>query len=695
MSDIYHIDYETKSPVDIKSLGHYRYAEEAQILMFAIAKNDEEPLLWVHEDYLAALPEDHSNDPAWELLAEAVMHGELIYAHNAAFEIAISHYCMERDIGLEPPTLDVWRCTASMALKAALPSSLAKCGEALQLEQQKYSRGSTLMKMFSIPNKKTGEYDNPIDKPEEFQEYCHYCIEDVKTEQAIHKALKAFELKGVDLDSFQLYMNINHRGLPVDTDTLEIAAGIIKEAEHIMATEFKEITGLTHNQRDKLLFWMAERGYPFDNMQAANVRTAINNVDDWCEDPECFRALHLKQQLSFAAFKKIKTMRECACSDGRVRGSLQWYGAHTGRGSGRLIQPQNFKRPTIKGTEEIYGMLREGMLDRETMEAEYGNPLEVVSSCIRHFIHAENGGTFLDADYSSIEARVVCWLAGQQDALEEYHNGDDSYIKMAVKIFNCSEAEQIARKEAGESTMERFVGKQSVLGCSYQMGVPRFLETCEKFGFTIPSDQVERYMRATGLDYEQSEKNIKLDLSETAVCGYRDKYYKVTELWSTMEKAAKDAIRNPGVVYPAGPKVRFQVTQAAGMDYLLMALPSGRCIVYPRPILAPRDNGRGEQIKYWSKIPGKMIYGHVATYGGKLVENATQGCAADVMSSGSAVAEERGYKIATLIHDEALVFKTDPSQNIDDLCEALTTLPSWADGLPVAAEGFETPYYKK
>lgn len=695
MSDIYHLDYETYSPVDIKTLGHYRYAEESKILMFAIAKNDEDPVIWVHPDYVSAMPKEHDNEVAWDMLGTAIMMEDLIYAHNAAFEIAVSHFAMDRDVGFEPPALDRWRCTASMALKAALPSSLAKCGEALNLDQQKYARGSALMKMFSIPDKKTGEVKNPVEYPEDFQEYCHYCLEDVRTEQAIHKALKAFELKGPDLESFLLYMSINHRGLPVDTETLKLAGDIIHEAEQIMATEFKGITGLTHNQRDKLMFWMAERGYPFDNMQAATVRKAFASIDKWCEDPEAYRALHLKQQLSFAAFKKIKTMQDCACSDGRVRGSLQWYGAHTGRGSGRLIQPQNFKRPTIKNTEEIYGRMRDGTIDRQQMEQEYGNPLEVVSSCIRHFIHSEEDQTFLDADYSSIEARVVCWLAGQKDALVEYENNDDAYIKMAVKIFNCSEEDQIARKNAGESTVERFVGKQAVLGCSYQMGVPRFLDTCNNFGFSIPEDQVKRYMQATGLSYKESEKNIKLDLAETAVRGYREKYDKVAALWNIMEKAAKDAIRNPGQVVQAGPKVKFQVTQAAGMDYLLLALPSGRCIVYPRPILAPRENGRGEQIKYWAKLPGKMVYGHVSTYGGKLVENATQGCAADVMSSGSAIAEERGYKIATLIHDEALVYKTETTQNIDDLCEALTTLPEWAEGLPVAAEGFETPYYKK
>lgn len=695
MSDIYHLDYETYSPVDIKTLGHYRYAEDSKILMFAIAKNNEDPVIWVHQDYVEAMPADHDNEAAWDMLGTAILEEALIYAHNAGFEIAVSHYAMERDIGFPPPALDRWRCTASMALKAALPSSLAKCGEALELDQQKYSRGSVLMKMFSIPDKKTGEVKDPLEHPEEFQEYCLYCIEDVKSEQAIHRALDSFELKGSDLESFLLYMKVNHRGLPVDTKTLKLAGAIIQESEQMMATEFKDLTGLTHNQRDKLLFWLAERGYPFENMQAATVRKALESIDEWCEDPEAYHALHLKQQLSFAAFKKIKTMQDCACSDGRVRGSLQWYGAHTGRGSGRLIQPQNFKRPTIKNTEEIYARMRNNDIDRETMEAEYGNPLEVVSSCIRHFIHSEEDQTFLDADYSSIEARVVCWLAGQRDALVEYENNDDAYIKMAVKIFNCSEEDQLARKDAGESTVERFVGKQAVLGCSYQMGVPRFLDTCNTYGFSIPEAQVRAYMQATGLSYEGSEKDIKLDLAATAVRGYREKYNKVVDLWDKAEKAAKAAIKTPGQVFSAGPKIRFQVTRAAGMDYLLLALPSGRCIVYPRPILAPRDNGKGDQVKYWAKLPGKMVYGYVSTYGGKLVENATQGCAADVMASGSAVAEERGYKIATLIHDEALVFKTDPLQNIEELCEALTTLPSWADGLPVAAEGFETPYYKK
>lgn len=690
----YHIDYETFSSTDLRSLGHYRYAngDDTEILMFAIAVGDQEPHLWLNPKYC---PDDHDNDPALALLWEALEDEEaLIYAHNAPFEAAISKYRMYEDIGLDCPPIEKWRCTAAMARKAALPASLEKCAQALGLSQQKDKTGSDLIKLFSIPDRK-GNRTLPTDDPTAFKQFGEYCLQDVRTEQEIHKALHAFDLKDLDLDGFLLYQRINDRGLPVDVDTLQIAAEIVQEAEAKMAEEFMNIVQFKHTQRAKILGWLGEQGFPYENLQAATVKKALDKCDKWCSDPDVYMALHLKQQLGFAAFKKIQTMLNCACDDKRVRGSLLYYGAHTGRGSGRLMQPQNFKRPTIKGTEEIYARLKAGELTREMMEEEYGNPLEVVSSCIRHFIHAEDDGLFLDADYAAVEARIVCWLGGQEDALQDYRDGVDGYIRLAVSIFNCDEADQLRRKEAGESTVERFVGKQARLGCGFQMGIPRFLDTCNGYGFTIPQDEVEKYMSATGItNYKEAEDLIKWDLAETAVHTYRKQNPGVVDLWKSTEEAAKQAIRNPGKVFYAGELIKFQVTHTAGMKFLVMQLPSGRNIVYPHPELRPREQGRGDAVYYWTKLPGREIYGHVGTYGGKLVENATQGVAADVMACGSCVAEQHGYQIATLIHDEALAFKTN-DLNIDDFCEHLSTLPAWADGLPIEAEGYETPYYKK
>jgi DNA polymerase len=125
-----------------------------------------------------------------------------------------------------------------------------------------------------------------------------------------------------------------------------------------------------------------------------------------------------------------------------------------------------------------------------------------------------------------------------------------------------------------------------------------------------------------------------------------------------------------------------------------MRLPSGRNIVYPWPKLEMDTRFNKIGITFWGQIEGKSFWGRVKTYGGKLVENATQGVAADIMANGGCNAEEEGFNIATLIHDQALAAQLF-GQTVQGFCAALTRLPAWAAGLPISAEGKLTPYYRK
>lgn len=265
---------------------------------------------------------------------------------------------------------------------------------------------------------------------------------------------------------------------------------------------------------------------------------------------------------------------------------------------------------------------------------------------------------FLDADYSAIEARIVNWLAGQEDALEEYRRGVDRYVGMASLIYRVPAA-QVNRHP------QRFVGKQTILGCGFGMGPPKFRNTCWTMG---------RYDLPKGLEF-------------TAVEGFRAKHRKVVSFWYDTERAAKNAILKPGMIFPAGKKLQFLVKDLEGTKFLLMRLPSGRKLAYPRPRLC------GDRIAFFGNVKG-ATWGDVSTWGGTLVENATQAVAADVMAQGSHNAEKEGYEIATLIHDQALAYHRD-GQTSGEFVRLLTDLPSWADGLPIEAEGAVVPFYKK
>lgn len=694
MSDIIHIDYETFSECDIK-LGAYRYASDpsTEILMAAVALNDGEPYIWTPEAYGQSDPEALEIMEMWEDPSIPV------YAHNCTFEIAVSHYLMQKSLGVMTPEIEQWRCTMAMSLKAALPAALDKVAKELKLVQQKDDQGKKLIAKFSKPSMKRGQLVRtmPQDDPDAFAEFIEYCKQDVRTEREIHKKLSPFELKGQALRTFQFTNAMNLRGVPVNTHALEHAQNIIDDVSEDLTSKFTRLTGLTPTQNIKLKDLYKSHGYPYDSMDVEHTGKALSkrgwydpkavdtyrakakdkNFDSFyreIKEDHLIEALLIRRKVGFAAVKKVTSMLQCSCPDGYVRGSLQYYGAfRTGRWAGRLIQTQNFKRPIFKADDNahIYEMVCEHR-PKEEIEMLYTDSWESIASAIRHFIHPKEGRKLFDADYAGIEARIVCWLGNDQEALREFENGEDTYIKMCLKIFpDTTEKEQLEAKARDESTIERFVGKQAVLGCGFGMGAPKFQGTCEGYG-----------------------QKLEMPLCERAVHAYRKKYRGVVNLWYACDRAARNAIAKPGVAFRAGKYLKFRVINVSGIAFLTMLLPSGRNLVYPHPKIT--NTGKfGDEISFLGPRD-KAGWGRIGTFGGKLVENATQAVAADVMAVGATNAHDAGYEIITLIHDQALALSyPERGQTIEEFCNLLTKLPSWADGLPVVAEGKVTNYYVK
>lgn len=272
--------------------------------------------------------------------------------------------------------------------------------------------------------------------------------------------------------------------------------------------------------------------------------------------------------------------------------------------------------------------------------------------------------SFLDADYAAIEARIYCWLCGQEDALEQYRTGVDRYKRMATVVYGIPES-QVNKHP------QRFVGKQCILGCGFGMGPPKFRVTCKKMG---------------GYD-------LPPGLEDTAVESWRASHKKVVRGWADIEKAAKSAITHRGQKFSAC-RLTFGCRDVEGMPFLIMRLPSGRKLAYPKPKIRPHRKFEGRtEIAFYGHILGTK-WGDVSTWGGTLLENATQAVAADIMANGAHNAERAGYQIATLIHDQALAYH-QPGQPVEEFVRLLTTLPEWADGLPIEAEGTVVPFYKK
>jgi DNA polymerase len=636
----------------------------------------------------------------------------------------------------------------------------------------------------------------PGDDPEAFRQFGEYCRQDVETERAAHKVLHAFELDGEVLESFQFDLRMNDLGVPVNVEALKRADKMINEYSGRLTRQFREITGLNPTQRDKAHKWLRARGYPYPNLQAGNVDEVLANGrngwqaryieiprerqgEEWLEEnpdkplpakftapklqpvemtEEAFEALRIRSLVSFAAVKKVPTMLNAVCPDGRVRGALMWSGAErTHRWAGRIIQPQNFRRPSFKGTEQAYKMLCEGA-DIDTLEMLFAPFLEIIASCIRHFIQLPDGQQMLQADYSAVEARGNPWLCGAEQTLQLFRDEVPVYELMAAKIFGI-DLSQV-------TTDERFVGKQAILGCGYNMGRPKFRGTCESYNFTPPESMVDEfkprfrkqlamqrnraeipepwdefevkfpgfiwarnrngkdgrtfgvyaYRKATpgksavvrkiaDPDNPTAEEWLDLtydDLADRAVTTWRTDNPEIVQAWKHIDTAAKDAIKNPGKVFKATPKISFGVTEKPGFRALVMRLPSGHTLVYPQPKLVWKgDNPTPDwsdyyniEIHFWGKVPMKSTWGWCKTYGGKLLENATQAVCGDLMAHGAVNASKHGYNAFMLVHDEMLAAKED-GQELEELCRLICELPKWAKGMPLAADGNVIPFYMK
>lgn len=272
---------------------------------------------------------------------------------------------------------------------------------------------------------------------------------------------------------------------------------------------------------------------------------------------------------------------------------------------------------------------------------------------------------FLDADYAAIEARIVNWLAGQEDALEEYRQGVKRYERMAAMIYGIPE-EQV------NDFPQRFVGKEATLGCGFGLGGDRFRVQCKKRGYDLPE----------GLEFK-------------AVKSWRNRHKKVVKWWEILDDAAKNAVIHKETVFKAGQFVSFLSKEVGGMLFLLMRLPSGRKLAYPQPKIVPGKFEGTTAVSFYQNLLGTK-WGHRSVWGGVWAENATQAVAADIMVNGVRNCENDGYETATLIHDQDLsYYYPERGQTVEKFVGHLTRLPAWAAGLPIEAKGGIVPFYKK
>lgn len=648
------IDIETYSPNDI-SFGVYKYceSEEFEILLFSYAYDFGE----VHVVDLAS-GETIPDDVVLDLRRDEVIK----HAYNAQFEIT----CLNR-AGYQT-FVDQWRCTMIHGAYLGYPMGLAKLGKALGLPQDKLKdkAGAALIRYFSVPCKPTkkngGRTRNlPKHDPDKWFAYGMYNMQDVVTEMECYRRLSAFPVPEEVEKQWQIDIRMNATGVGIDRQLVNGALAINEENKKALLEEAYELTGLSNpNSRNQLLDWLnSNTNLELEKLTKDSVATAMADADDLAK-----KVLTIRKKLAKSSVSKYEMMASATGNDGRLRGTLQFYGANrTGRWAGRLLQVQNLPRNYIVNLDIARDLVRAS--NRVGLGLLFGDISDTLSQLIRTAIVAKEGYTLCVADFSAIEARVIAWLSGETWRQKVFAEGGDIYCASASSMFG------VPVVKHGVNGHLRQKGKVAELALGYQGGV--------------------NALKAMGaLDMGLTEEELP-----NIVELWRQASPKIKELWYTVEKAAVYTVTtgNP-MTLDHGITFRLEVDPFYGYRYMTIELPSGRKLFYPDPHIK-LNNFDKEAVHFKTQLNNAWVT--ESTYGGKLVENITQAVARDCLALTLMRLYDNGLPAIMHIHDEAVIeVPKDEADEYLDIVEKTFALPiPWAEGLVLTAAGFTNDYYMK
>ena len=447
------IDLETYSELDIKKVGLYKYAENSEILLFAYAFDDE-PVQVV--DIIGGEP------LPFEVI-EALQNEDVMkVAYNAAFERVVLNYHYPTT-GIGEPSQ--WFCTMVQGFTLGLPGGLDKVGKALGIEEdkQKLATGKKLIQYFSKPCRPTkvngGRTRNrPQHDTEKWAMFKEYCRQDVEAERAIRKKLEKFWPIPSERQLWALDQRINDNGVLLDNDVIDGALQIDIEMKYQLTNEVIKLTGVENpNSLPQITGWIRQKQpeLKFDTFDKT-ARAELLKRDDLL--PEVRKVIEIKNLLSKTSCKKYQAMKDMRCSDGRVHGMLQFYGAsRTGRWSGRGVQVQNLPQNHLDDLDGARNIVK--TTNYEVLEQLYDSPADVLSQLIRTAFIAPANHRFIVADFSAIEARVIAWLADEKWRMQVFANGGDIYCASASQMF------KVPVKKHGINGHLRQKGKVAELAC--------------------------------------------------------------------------------------------------------------------------------------------------------------------------------------------------------------------------------------
>jgi DNA polymerase len=640
------IDIETFSSVDLAKCGVYRYteADDFQILLFGYSADGGEVQVidlamgeCIPQTIIAALTDESVTK----------------YAFNATFErVCLSRYLgMQTGQYLSPKS---WHCTMVWSAYMGLPLSLQGVGAVLNLDKQKLTEGKDLIKYFCVPcapTKTNGmrSRNYPYHAPEKWELFKAYNKRDVEVEMQIQHKLINFPVPESVWEEYQIDQRINDLGVALDLRLVDSAIEMDAKAREGLMASMKTITELDNpNSVSQMKDWLSGQGIDMQTLDKKAVSEQLKTAPDNLKE-----VLILRQQLAKSSVKKYQAMRSAVCKDGRARGMFQFYGANrTGRWAGRLIQLQNLPQNHLPDLSSARELVKCG--DYEAVQMLYGDVPDTLSQLIRTAFVPKQGTTFLVADFSAIEARVIAWFAGETWRQEVFEQGEDIYCASASQMFKVP------------------VQKHGINGHLRQKG--KIAELALGYGGSVGA------LKAMGA----IEMGLKEDELLPLVTAWRESNPNIVKFWWDVDSAAKNAVRNK----------TYDTTHGIDFEYksglLLITLPSGRKLSYIKPKV---EQGRysSDCITY-EGIGSTKKWERMETYGPKLVENIVQATSRDILCYAMRTLSDTN--IVMHIHDE-LVIESDPHIFLNEICEKMGRTPPWANGLRLRADGYETQFYRK
>lgn len=704
-----HVDFETRSRVNLLTAGGYNYATDpsTDVLMKAFAFDDSEVEIWIP---------DVTDSDIWDRVRhklnekKCIVHSQFpdsikfyidkgrdIAAHNAQFERLQLWYNLCPLYDIPEPAIEQFYCTATQARANNMPATLEKCAQALGVKQLKDKRGHDLIKLLSIP-KSDGTFLEDIDL---LVEFALYCMQDVRAERDISNAMRP--LTQTERDDYLVSELINDRGLMIDYDLADAACEYADAEQAELLLQIKDFTqGTVTKARGKnLLNWVYDR---LDEPQQKHMhkykdgelkRTLDKNARArLLTDPDTpllvQKVVEASDFAQASSTSKFNAMRERSDPEtDRVHGAFVLYGASgTHRFSAKGLQPHNFPRDKLKDPNTIRGYMLDGM-DPDVLCARSGhNIMQTLKRLLRHAVIAAPGKTFVCGDWGQIEGRAAPWLAQgtnptvdamAQQKLNAFINQteeNDVYCQAASAIYGSP----VIRDGSEEMENMRQIGKISELSLTFLGGEGALKPMAVNYGVHFTDTQATQVKNAWRKANPWAEK-----------------------FGNTLHRAAVNAVRNPMQEFKAG-RISYLFQPGINHGALWCLLPSGNVLCYPDAQVKIVDGKFGPQWVLsamkanWYPKKDEKEWPRITLWRGLLVENSVQGiCAVLLRDLLFHLVVVCGAPVAGHTHDEALL--EVPVDQADHwkktLHHDMVNGPDWAEGLPLDADIWIGPNYRK